>query len=46
MKLECTWQEKMKFAASADGHLISMDAKSPVGDSSAMTPKQLLLAGA
>ena len=45
MKLECTWQEKMKFAASADGHLISMDAKSPVGDSSAMTPKQVLLAG-
>lgn len=45
MKLECTWQEKMKFVSSADGHLISMDAKSPVGDSSAMTPKQLLLAG-
>jgi putative redox protein len=45
MKLECTWQEKMKFIARADGHLISMDAKSPIGDSSAMTPKQLLLAG-
>ena len=44
MKLNCTWQEKMKFTSNSDGHQISMDAKSPMGDNSAMTPKQLLLA--
>ena len=45
MKLQCKWDEKMKFTADADGHRISMDAKSPIGDDSAMTPKHLLLAG-
>lgn len=34
----------MNFTAKAEGHQISMDAKSPMGDDSAMTPKQLLLA--
>ena len=44
MKLNCTWQEKMKFTSHSDGHQVSMDTKSPMGDNSAMTPKQLLLA--
>ncbi len=45
MKLQCKWNEKMKFTAQADGFELPMDAKSPIGESSAMTPKQLLLAG-
>jgi putative redox protein len=45
MKLQCKWNEKMKFTAEADGHQVSMDAKSPIGGDSAMTPKHLLLAG-
>jgi len=45
MKLTCTWNQKMKFTADSDGYSVAMDAKSPVGDSSAMTPKQLVLAG-
>ena len=45
MKLQCKWNEKMKFTAEADGHHVFMDAKSPIGGDSAMTPKHLLLAG-
>lgn len=45
MKLRCTWNEAMKFTAEADGHRISMDAKTPIGGDTAMTPKHLLLAG-
>jgi putative redox protein len=45
MKIQCTWNEKMKFTASADKLQVKMDANSPIGDSSAMTPKHLLLAG-
>jgi putative redox protein len=45
MKLQCIWNEKMKFTAEADGHQVPMDTKSPIGGDTAMTPKQLLLAG-
>lgn len=45
MNLECRWSEKMKFSARSGAHHISMDTKPPLGDDSAMTPKQLLLAG-
>jgi putative redox protein len=45
MKLNCDWQEKMKFIATADGHQVAMDAKQPIGTDTAMSPKQLLLAG-
>jgi putative redox protein len=45
MKLTCKWNEKMRFTAEANGHQVSMDAKSPIGSDSAMTPKHLLLAG-
>ena len=45
LKLKCTWNEKMKFTGEADGLSVSMDTKSPVGSDSALTPKQLTLAG-
>lgn len=45
MKVHSTWVEKMKFTAQADQHQIEMDAKAPLGGDSALTPKQLLLAG-
>ena len=45
MKLQCTWNEGLKFTAEADGHKVSVDAKSPIGGDSAMTPKHFLLAG-
>lgn len=35
----------MKFTAIADEHRVPMDAKPPIGEDSAMTPKHLLLAG-
>ncbi len=44
MKLECAWDEKMKFTAVADGHQVEMDTKPPIGGGTALTPKQLLLA--
>jgi putative redox protein len=45
MKISTIWTEKMKFEASADGLSIPMDAKSPIGNDSALTPKQLMIAG-
>ena len=45
MKLQCTWNEKMTFTAEAGSHAIQMDTKAPVGSDSAMTPKQLVIAG-
>lgn len=45
MRTNCIWNEKMKFAIEADSHRIMIDAKGPIGDDSAMTPKHLLLAG-
>ncbi len=44
MKIECQWKDKMSFTAKADQHQINMDAKSPIGSDTAMTPKQLLVA--
>jgi putative redox protein len=45
MKLVCNWNEKMKFTAEADQHKVEMDTKPPIGTDTALTPKQLLLAG-
>lgn len=45
VSVSCSWNEKMKFVARSDGHEIEMDAKSPLGHDSAMTPKELLLSG-
>ena len=43
MKSKSTWTEKMKFEAQSRDFKIQMDAKSPMGSDSAMTPKELLL---
>lgn len=45
MKIQTRWLEKMKFVASVDGNETLMDAKSPIGTGSAMTPKELVVAG-
>ena len=45
MKLVSRWVEKMKFVAQADGHEVNMDTRSPIGSDSALTPKQLVVAG-
>ena len=45
MKLQCTWKEKLNFTAEADHHTVEMDAKPPLGSDSALSPKQLLVAG-
>ena len=45
MKLQTTWIEKMKFVAEADHHQVEMDTQSPIGSDTALSPKQLLLAG-
>ena len=43
MKVLTKWTEKMKFVAEAGEHKIVMDAKSPIGNDTGMTPKHLLL---
>jgi putative redox protein len=45
MKINTVWNEKMVFTSSADSHEVKMDTKSPIGTDTAMTPKQLVLAG-
>ena len=45
MKAILKWSEGMQFAATADGQIVNMDAKSPIGKGSAMTPKELIAAG-
>ena len=45
MKAELTWSENMKFAANAEGNSTNTDAKSPIGQGSAMTPKELVAVG-
>jgi putative redox protein len=44
MKITSTWQSKMRFEASANGLTTLTDAPAPIGDSAALSPKQLLLA--
>ncbi len=44
MKLSCVWNEKMQFDAKTGAHSVRMDAKSPIGNDSGPSPKQLLLA--
>ncbi len=44
MNVECRWNHKMEFTTAAGAHAIRMDAKPPLGDDAAPTPKQLLLA--
>ena len=45
MKVECHWNEKMKFTAQSGDHTVVMDAKSPLGSDSGPSPKSLVLVG-
>ncbi|MEZ4750415.1 MAG: OsmC family protein [Bdellovibrionota bacterium] len=45
MKLRTIWNEKMRFTAKSSAHEIAMDAKRPIGEDSALNPKELVLAG-
>lgn len=45
MKGELVWQEGMKFQGTNYEHQILMDARSPIGTQTAMTPKELVLMG-
>lgn len=45
MNSHLTWTGGMKFHAVSDGHLVAMDAKSPIGTGTAQTPKELVAAG-
>lgn len=45
MKLNLVWQEKMIFTGKSGVHEVKMDTKSPIGSDSALTPKQLMIAG-
>lgn len=45
VSLTCSWNEKMKFTVRSEKHEVNLDAKAPFGNESAMTPKELLLAG-
>lgn len=44
MKLKSLWSEKMRFIANVENHSVSMDAKPPIGEDTAITPKQMLVA--
>ncbi len=44
MKLKSIWGEKMRFIAEVDNHFVSMDTKPPIGEDTAITPKQMLIA--
>lgn len=45
MKTTLNWTEKMTFKADCAGNTFLMDAKSPIGDGKAATPKELVVAG-
>jgi putative redox protein len=45
MKIDVSWNERMKFTATDGENRLAMDGKPPFGDGSAFTPKQLVLAG-
>lgn len=44
MNLKSVWSEKMRFNAEIENHSVIMDTKPPIGDDTAMSPKQLLVA--
>lgn len=43
MHVTCRWLEGLRFEAATAEHEITMDAKRPIGTSSAMSPKELLI---
>jgi putative redox protein len=45
MKIITQWNEGMKFTSHANDHTVAMDTKAPIGTDSALTPKQLVVAG-
>ena len=45
MKIDLSWNGSMKFTSTTDGNQVPMDAKAPIGQGSAMTPKELVGAG-
>lgn len=45
MQARTVWKEKMKFTGESGGHSIDLDAKSPLGSDSALTPKELVAIG-
>jgi putative redox protein len=45
MKTTLKWTEGMKLTADSGGNLVNMDAKSPLGQGQAMTPKELVATG-
>lgn len=44
MKIQCVWNEGMRFTAKGTEHSIAMDAKRPIGTDTGLTPKELVLA--
>ena len=44
MKISASWNGKMRFTAEAGENTAPMDAPAPLGNGSALSPKQLLLA--
>lgn len=45
MKAATVWKEKMKFVGQSGGHSVDLDTKTPVGNDSALTPKELVAIG-
>lgn len=45
MNAQIKWTSGMKFEATSEGNSVQMDAKSPIGTNTAMTPKELVAAG-
>ncbi len=43
MKLKSVWSEKMRFTAQVENHIVPMDTKPPIGEDTAITPKQMLI---
>lgn len=44
MKLKTTWKQKLQFTAETRSLSVPMDSNPPLGDGTALTPKELLLA--
>ena len=42
MKTKTIWKEKMVFSAESEGNSVIMDAKTPIGGGTGLTPKELL----
>lgn len=45
MKTVVVWKDGMEFEGVAENHIVSMDAKTPIGKNAAATPKELVAMG-